>query len=88
MTLATMAPTIPNMMFMSTPMLLFMNISASHPAIPPMTIAAIQPTPGFCIVIPFLSNLNWLGGETSHNPTKFRDIKCRAPEQLRYRAVD
>jgi len=50
--LATMAPTIPRMMFMSTPILLFMNISASQPAIPPITIAAIQPIPGFSIFSP------------------------------------
>jgi hypothetical protein len=32
-------------MFMKTPILLFMNCSASHPATPPMMIAAIQPIP-------------------------------------------
>jgi hypothetical protein len=32
-------------MFMKTPILLFMNCSASHPATPPMMMAAIQPMP-------------------------------------------
>ncbi len=40
---------IPRMMFMSTPMLDFMNCSASHPAIPPIMIAAIQPMPACSI---------------------------------------
>jgi hypothetical protein len=35
-------------------MLLFMNISASQPARPPMMIAAIQPMPAFSMWIPLL----------------------------------
>jgi hypothetical protein len=45
MALAIAAPTMPSTIFMIIPMLLFMNCSASQPAIPPMMMAAIQPTP-------------------------------------------
>src|SRR6266446_6673129 len=45
MALAIAAPTMPSTIFMISPMLLFMNCSASQPAIPPIMIAAIQPTP-------------------------------------------
>jgi hypothetical protein len=37
------------MMFITTPLLLFMNRPASHPAMPPMMIAASQPTPSNAI---------------------------------------
>jgi hypothetical protein len=43
--LAIAAPTMPSTIFMISPMLLFMNCSASQPAIPPTMMAAIQPTP-------------------------------------------
>src|SRR5262245_33808601 len=42
--LATAAPTMPRTMFMTRPIWLFMNCSASQPAIPPMMMAAIQPS--------------------------------------------
>src|SRR5262245_21527818 len=42
--LATAAPTMPSTTFIRSPILLFMNCSASQPALAPMMIAAIQPT--------------------------------------------
>ncbi len=74
----------PQMMFMSTPMLLFMNISASHPAIPPMMIAASQPTPGFCIIFPFPRTAKWFGRGT-FRANKFPAIQV--PYTLRKRRV-
>jgi hypothetical protein len=44
--LATAAPTMPSTIFITSPMSLFMNCSASQPAIAPMMIAAIQPIVG------------------------------------------
>src|SRR5271166_6467161 len=44
--LAIAAPTIPSTIFISNPISLFMNCSASQPAIPPMIMAAIQPISG------------------------------------------
>jgi hypothetical protein len=41
--LATAAPMMPSTMFITSPIWLFMNCSASQPAIPPMMMAAIQP---------------------------------------------
>src|SRR5436309_828733 len=49
MALAIAAPTMPSTIFISSPILLFMNCSASQPAIPPMIMAAIQPISGFPI---------------------------------------
>src|SRR5215467_9157599 len=44
MALATAAPTIPSTIFITSPISLFINCSASQPATPPMMMAAIQPT--------------------------------------------
>src|SRR5215831_8914649 len=44
--LATAAPMMPRTMFITRPVWLFMNFSASQPATPPMMMAAIQPTLG------------------------------------------
>ena len=41
---------------MNRPMLDFMNCSASHPAKPPMMIAAIQPTPLTSMFLPSLEH--------------------------------
>src|SRR5208337_4992552 len=46
MALAIAAPTMPSTIFISNPISLFMNCSASQPAIPPMIMAAIQPICG------------------------------------------
>jgi len=44
MALAIAAATTPSTMFINNPVSLFMNCSAGQPAIPPMMMAAIQPT--------------------------------------------
>src|SRR4029077_12998919 len=46
MALAIAAPTMPSTIFITNPISLFMNCSASQPAIPPMIMAAIQPIAG------------------------------------------
>jgi hypothetical protein len=54
MALAIAAPTTPSTIFISIPILLFMNCSASQPAIPPM-MAAIQPTSASAVMTRLLN---------------------------------
>src|SRR5262245_34673498 len=62
MALATAAPTMPSTIFITSPISLFMNCSASQPATPPMIMAAIQPTCGSFMA---------LGGDGVHHPIPY-----------------